>query len=384
MLILKIVGFIIGSILLLLVGIYCLASFRLSRVKDSFNLEERIDKQVADIIKKEQLKGLVIGVFKKGEFYIKGGGLTKEGGEIPNGKTLFEIGSIGKLFCASALQLGVAKGDFDWQDSIAVYLNSDDLMVAPTCGAKLVHLATHTSGFPRIPQLLMDQVKNMENPYMDMSIEDVYKYLSTCSENKPVGKYEYSNFGMGLLGHIQELKYGKNYEQIIKERICQPLQMKDTTITLKSDQQNNTAQPHDEKGKPTPIWKDKVLTGAGSFLSTVEDMLKFIQANLDQEHHAISPQLIACQQPQLKGEMGLGWHFGNSWMDKLMRVNGYLWHNGGTGGSCSFLAIDPTHQIGLVMFSNSAKDITSSGMWLMLLLQKHSFKIQSPHQSKVS
>ena len=316
---------------------------------------------------------------KNGEVYITGRGVKEEGGETPDGSTLFEIGSVGKLFCASALQIGVTKGDFDWNDSIAVYLNSPDLMVAPTCAARLIHLATHTSGFPSLPQLLIDKVTNEKNPYLDISIEDVYQYLGTCSENKPVGNYAYSNFGMGVLGHILELKYEKSHEQIVKESICQPLQMNNTTITLNAHHQKNIAQPHDEKGNPTPIWEDKVLTGAGSFLSTAEDMLKFIQANLDKEYHPISSQLIACQQPQLKGEMGLGWHFSNSWMDKLMTYSGILWHNGGTGGSGSLLAIDPKHQTGLVILSNSAKDLTNEGMWLMLMLQKHSFKNQSPH-----
>ena len=379
MFILNILAYLIVGLLLLMIIGYLFVQYRLKTVKDKFDLEDRIDKYIQRPFQRKKLKGLVVGVVKNGQTYIKGLGIKGANNPtIPDGDTLFEVGSVGKLFCASSLQLGVDKGDFDWQDSIAVYLNSSDLMVAPTCEAKLIHLATHTSGFPRVPQLLMDQVKNMDNPYLDMSINDVYDYLRTCSENKPVGKYDYSNFGMGMLGHIQELKYGKTYEEIIKEGICQPLQMDNTTITLSESHKPNIAQPHDVKGNPTPIWEDKVLTGAGSFLSTVEDLLKFVEANLSTDYHPISPQLIACQQPQLKGEMGLGWHFANSWMDKLMRNDSYLWHNGGTGGSTSFLAIDPTHQTGLVMLSNSAIDITDDGMWMMNILKSHSFKSKKP------
>jgi serine-type D-Ala-D-Ala carboxypeptidase/endopeptidase len=371
---LKIIG-IIGLLLLIaMFGLYFFIKYRANNIKDTKNLEERIGKNLENEIQKQQLKGMVIGVVKGDKVFIKGFGTTKEGANNkPDSLTIFELASIGKLFTTAALQIGVSRNDFDLNENLAKYV-SPNVTVSNTCKATLLNLATHTSGFPSLPKNMLDKMTDEQNPYKDLTINDLYEYLKTCKEDKPVGEFEYSNFGMGVLGHILELKYKKRYEDIIKAEICSKLNMTNTVITLSDNQKNKTAQGYDETGKPNPIWQDTVLTGAGSFLSNAADMVKFIKANLKDTYSPISPQLIACHKPQMNGEIGLGWHIANTALDETIGMKGVLWHNGGAGGYSSYLAIDKATKSGLILLSNSAKDITSFGMKQMLLVKNISFE----------
>jgi serine-type D-Ala-D-Ala carboxypeptidase/endopeptidase len=361
---LKIIGIIVLVIAVLLAILYAFIMNRVNSIRDSSqNMEESIDNIMEASIKEQQLIGVVVGIVQPNSTLIRGYGTMRAGANItPDGSTMFELASIGKLFTTAAVQIGVNGNDFDWDDPIAKRLSSK-IQMPISCKATLRNLATHTSGMPALPSNFLEKMTDEQNPYKNLSINDLYDYLTTCKEDKKIGEYEYSNFGMGVLGHILELKYRKKYEDIIKDEICAPLAMHNTTIALSPTQKAQLAQGYDEKGQPTPIWQDTVLAGAGSFLSNAEDMVKFIQANLDEANSTISPQLMACHAPQMKGETGLGWHIEDVIMSKQI-----WWHNGGTGGYSSYIAIDKNSKSGCIILSNSAKDITEIGKMLMLML----------------
>jgi len=71
------------------------------------------------------------------------------------------------------------------------------------------------------------------NPYADYSESQMFEFLIGHKLRRPPGQYEYSNYGMGLLGPLLAQQNGKSYEQCIVELICEPLGMHDTCITLK-------------------------------------------------------------------------------------------------------------------------------------------------------
>src|SRR5690606_24156111 len=117
----------------------------------------------------------------------------------------------------------------------------------------------------------------------------------------------YSNFGMGLLGHLLELKTGTGYEQLVQQRLLQPLGMQHTFVTVDSTNEAIIAQGYDANGQPAPVWIDTVLTGAGSFLSSAADMMLFVKANLQEGASPVSPSLIKTHAKQGDGDVGLGW-----------------------------------------------------------------------------
>jgi len=235
-------------------------------------------------------------------------------------------------------------------------------------------LATHTSGLPSSPESFVPKIKDELNPYKDLTVQDLYDYLATCENLGETGKFDYSNLGMGVLGHILELKMGKSYETIVKEEIVNRLEMKNTTITLSAEQQQKLlAQGYNEQGNPNPVWKDAVLTGAGSFLSNAEDMTKFIRANFDASRSEISSSLIKTHEKQSGGETGLGWHYYSRFFAAITDEEDVIWHNGGAGGYASFMAINKKTKSGVIILSNTTDEVTWLGTRLNFSAKNISF-----------
>src|SRR5205807_642282 len=93
------------------------------------------------------------------------------------------------------------------------------------------------------------------NPYADYSVEQLYEFLSGSKLKRDIGeKYEYSNLGVGLLGHVLALKAGTNYEALVQERVCRPLGMTNTVVTLTPELKARLAVPHNEAGRPVSNW----------------------------------------------------------------------------------------------------------------------------------
>ena len=325
--------------------------------------------------------GIVVGlVDAQGTRIISYGRLNKNGEQAVNGDSVFEIGSVTKVFTATLLSEMVERGEVSLSDPISKYLPAS--VKAPTRDGKeitLLDLSTQTSGLPRLPNNLAP--KNALNPYADYSVEQLYQFLSGYTLTRDVGvKYEYSNVGVGLLGQLLVLRAGKDYETLVRTRICQPLKMDSTGITLSPELRGRLATGHNPALLPVPNWDLPTLAGAGALRSTVNDLLKFLAANLGLNK---SPLLAAMQMthqsrhdtgvPDL--EIGLNWHL----LKKFDTV--IVWHNGGTGGYHSFIGFDQNQRKGVVVLSNSANDIDDIGRHL-LVRQYPLSKIEPPKERK--
>ena len=337
-------------------------------------LRERID-----VAKKSV--GIVAGlVDDRGIRIISYGKENKTSDQTVNGDSVFEIGSVTKVFTAILLADMVERGEVSLNDPISKYLPKS--VKTPTRNGKeitLLDLSTQTSGLPRLPGNFTP--KDPQNPYADYSVAQLYEFLSTYTLTRDIGsKYEYSNLGVGLLGHILTLRAGKDYETLVRMRICQPLKMDSTRIKLTPEMQARLAGGHNPALLPVPNWDLPTLAGAGALRSTVNDMLKFVAANLGLQK---SPLLAAMQMthqsrhdtgvPDL--EIGLNWHL----LKKFGTV--MVWHNGGTGGYHSFVGFDPKARKGVVVLSNSSNDIDDIGRHL-LESEYPLAKVEAPKEHK--
>jgi serine-type D-Ala-D-Ala carboxypeptidase/endopeptidase len=198
-----------------------------------------------------------------------------------DGNAVFEIGSITKTFTAALLADMVKKGEVSLDDPVAKFLPAGT--VIPSKDGKqitLLDLSTQSSGLPRMPSNFAP--KDPNNPYADYSVQQMYDYLKSFQLTRGVGeKYEYSNLGVGLLGHALALRLGKSYEDAVTERVLKPLKMNDTRITLTASMQKRLAPGHGADGKVVANWDLPTLAGAGALRSTVNDMLTYIRANAD-------------------------------------------------------------------------------------------------------
>ncbi|MBI3652580.1 MAG: serine hydrolase [Acidobacteria bacterium] len=309
--------------------------------------------------------GIAVGIVnEKGTKLINFGKMNvKENREV-DANAIFEIGSITKVFTGILLADMVLRGEMKLEDPIALYLPTT--VKPPTRNGKeitLLDLATHTSGLPRMPTNF--KPKNENNPFADYSVAQLYEFLSTYTLPRDIGsKYEYSNVGMGLLGHLLTLKTHTDYETLVVDRICKPLKMNDTRITLSAEQKSRLATGHTTDLQPTPNWDIPTLAGAGALRSTVNDMLKFIAANLGLTKTPLLPALQKSQQIQRPSgapdlALALGWHVFTRYNTEI------IWHNGGTGGYRTFAGFDTKKRAGVVVLSNSAWGQDDIGLHLL-------------------
>jgi hypothetical protein len=118
------------------------------------------------------------------------------------------------------------------------------------------------------------------NPYASYSVKQMYDFLSGDQLPRDIGaRFEYSNFGAGLLGHVLSPAAGRDYETLIRTPICQPPGMRRTGITLSPELKSRLAAGHDGLFKPTSNWDLPTLAGAGALRSTANDMLSFSRRN---------------------------------------------------------------------------------------------------------
>ncbi len=245
--------------------------------------------------------GLVVATIAGDERRVAGyGRCGQETDKQPDEKTMFEIGSITKVFTACLLADMAAAGEVNLTDPVQKFL-PESVRVPVYDGQEITlqHLATHTSSLPRLPDNLDATVQDESNPYANYTIEDLYAFLSRCQLRRPIGsRVEYSNLGMGLLGHVLALKAGKSFEELIRTRIREPLGLNETTITLTPEQLERLAPGHTADGKPTSNWDAPTLAGAGALRSTGADMLAFLAACMGHGNCAARRALRRTQLPR--------------------------------------------------------------------------------------
>lgn len=372
--ILKVIGIIILVVLLAGAGLFLFAIYRLNNIEDKKDLQRSVDKSAEKFMKDQDAYGLVIGVYKNGRSSITGYGVTEKGGShTPDSNTLFELASTSKLFTTATLQVLCDRGVLHPDDKIGDLLQGKVQLPPVAQQTTLRHLATHTSGFPSLPESFILKMTDENDPYRALNMQDLYDYLKTCAGKQPEGKFEYSNFGMGLLGQLLALKTNEDYETLVKKELLLKLGMTATTVTLDSNAAMLLAQGYNEAGNPNPVWTDHVLTGAGSFISNAADMLQFIKANLREAYSPLSASLLKTQEKQGDPETGLGWILPDR-MDRLIGTGNVIWHNGMAGGYASYLAIDKTTQCGVIILSNKAVDVTALGIKMIRIAQSQSWK----------
>ena len=252
------------------------------------DLQPQIDSFAKPLIEDGEAVGFVVGILKDGQTQVIAYGQTVKGSSTaPNGDTVYEIGSVSKVFTSLLLADMVIAGKVKLDDPMQKYLpDSVKMPIKDDQPITLVHLATHTSGLPRLPDNFAPA--DPANPYADYTVEKLYAFLNGHPLQRPPGEYEYSNVGPALLGHVLTLHEGASYEQLLIDRISKPLGMEDCRITLSEEQKKRLAPPYNAALEPDKGWDQPVFVGAGGIRSTVNDLLKFTAANLKDDSTSLT------------------------------------------------------------------------------------------------
>jgi len=300
------------------------------------------------------------------------GNISKENNIPVNENTIFDIGSITKTFTTLLLADMVKQGLVNLNDPIEKYLPAN-VKVPQYNGTKitLADLATHTSGLPEWPSniWLNNKVGNINSNYTESML---YQALSnTTLTRAPGSQYQYSSFGLGLLGHILSVKAGIPYEQLVKDRILDILGMNDTKITLSPyDIKFRFAVGH-QGGKEivTPTIPD-VVAGAGKLRSTANDLLKYTSANLGFLHTVLDDAIHLqhlIQHPSIpilnySEYTALGWRVITNFGTETIT------HTGAINGWNVNIAFIPTKQIGVVSLCSCDYTEVDTGVLNLVLL----------------
>jgi CubicO group peptidase (beta-lactamase class C family) len=312
---------------------------------DDVEVRKLLDNRV-NVAKKAT--GIVVGILDG-----KGRRVIAQGPAGMNGDTVFEIGSITKVFTGILLADMAERGEVKLSDPVAKHLPTEARIPAyEGREITLLDLTTQTSGLPRLPANL--KPADLSNPYADYTPAQMFEFLGGYKLTRAPGeKYDYSNLGVGLLGFALAHRAGKSYEALVTERILKPLGMTRSSITLSSEQKANFAEGHNADLTPAKNWDIPTIAGAGALRSTVNDMLKFLAANIGEANTPLGKAMRAShaiQKPAGGPDMsiGMGWHVVNKYGHPL------TWHNGGTGGYRSWAGFAPsTHTAAVVLCDTS-------------------------------
>ncbi|GAT70192.1 putative beta-lactamase [Planomonospora sphaerica] len=289
--------------------------------------------------------------------------------------TLFEIGSISKTFTSLALARLAVRGEAALDQPLRDLLPEGTAVPRRDGGEiELVHLACHTSGLPKLPRGLLPRGLFSSDPYAGCTPGMLLEGLGrTRLRSAPGRRFRYSNLGAGLLGLALARRAGggtgsgADYDELVQAEICRPLGMADTRVALDPERTARLAPGHSRLGRPRPRWNLAALAGAGGLHSTVPDLLRLARTQFGDAPdglaeavaltHAtghritggatVRPGWIELRQPPGRGE------------------HRTLFHNGGTGGYRSLLAVSPERRAAVVVLSADARSPDRVGMDLL-------------------
>lgn len=338
----------------------CLSAITLMSVAQH-TLPPEVEQVVSTRIAEGIYPGICIGIVDGDGSVYYSYGVTKTGGEPINEQSVFEIGSITKAFTGILLADLHLKGQVSIEDPVQTLLPGEVRMpVRRDREITAGHLAAHTSALPRLPSNMAPA--NPMDPYVDYTAQQMYDFLNAHTLARDIGeKYEYSNLGYGLLGHVLSRKAGMAYEELVVKTISGPLAMHDTRITLTTQMRQRLAYPH-SRGLEVPMWEFGSMAGLGALRSTARDMLKFCAANLGHTGGALHEALdlshqVRHTQPGVR--VGLGWHIEKG------KDGDIIWHNGGTGGYRAFTGFVKATGRGVVVLVNSDIGADDIGFYLL-------------------
>ena len=309
-------------------------------------LVDRIERDAANV-------AISVAVIEDGEArFIAHGPLSGDDPTPVDEHTLFEAGSITKVFTNLLLAQLVLEGKIDLDAPLTDYLPAGTVL--PERSGKAItafDLATHSAGFSGLPEALMAAP---DNPYSGYGADALLAWVADYRLPRDIGeKFEYSNVGAALLGQAMAHVTGLSYAELLQQRILAPLGMDETRLATAPEEIEGMAQGHDASGEPVGNWDLDVFAPAGALVTNAADLAKFIAA----ASGAVSTPLDAAFALMLERtrpadgegeEVGLGWFVLNEGDRDI------VWHNGITGGYRSFAGYDAETGNGVVVLSSMA------------------------------
>jgi CubicO group peptidase (beta-lactamase class C family) len=288
---------------------------------------------------------ITVGILKDGEMSYNVYGTN--GKVLPKKEYTYEIGSLTKTFTGTLLSKAISEGKIDLNAQINQYLSLPDKDYYPT----LKGLVTHTSGYKSDYfdwQMASNFFDGQDNSYYGITIESLLEKIGDVNLSARDYPFEYSNFGISVIGQVLSKIYGEKYHLLMNEYILSELHMNNTRISV-----------HLSDVLGTWDWKENdAYLPAGALVSDISDMMSYLELHMTEAlpYLAMTHKSISETDGNTKFSLQMGMRIdaeGMGWM--IDEENGLIWHNGGTTDSNNcYLAFDKKRQIGVVILSSLA------------------------------
>ncbi|MBW3661188.1 MAG: beta-lactamase family protein [Gemmatimonadetes bacterium] len=334
-----------------------------ARAQSHFPADEDLQVMLDYLVEDGATPGIVLGILEAdGSTRVLSAGTGGPDTRPLGALSVFEIGSINKTFTGTLLADMVARGEVALDDPVSKYL-PDDVTVPSYEGREitLLDLVAHHSGLPRVAGNHMPD--DPANPYGNYTVETMYAFLSSHELRRAPGEeFEYSNLGMGLLGHALARAAGDSYRDLVRERVLEPLGMTMTGYELSSEIAEWMVKGHLEGGEPTAYWfGTEAIDGAGGLRSNARDMLAWIAANVAPPETDLGRAMADAHEVRKPVEddmaIALAWP-----VRTLEDGRTILTHGGGTGGFSTRIGLDPGKRVGFVLLTNTGEFPDDIGM----------------------
>ena len=307
----------------------------------------------------ENSVGIIVGVIEpQGRRIVSYGHRSERDPRPLDGDTVFEIGSVTKVFTALLLADMMQKGEVALADPAAKYLPAG-IKVPERNGhwITLEDLATHTSGLPFMPEKTPASNDSATAKY---SAADLKQYVAGYKLTRDIGsKWDYSNIGYWVLSEALASRAGMDYESLLRARVIVPLKLANTDFALSPKMTANLAAGHDAALQPSPVLSNlamySLMPAAGGLYSTVNDLLTFLSVAMSYERSPLGSAMeatVSTRRPTQSGnEQALGWTVIGKDDAQL------IFRDGGTFGYASSMAWDPWKRSGVVVLSNQVGSV---------------------------
>jgi CubicO group peptidase (beta-lactamase class C family) len=309
----------------------------------------KIDDFVKAEMQKQKIPGVSLAVVKNGKIMLaKGYGFSNLEHQVPvKPETIFQSGSVGKQFTATAVMMLVEEGKISLDETISKYLGD-----VPESWKNITvrHLLTHTSGMTDYPGDF-----DFRRDYTEDELLIRAKAVPTSFQ--PGEKWQYSNLGFVTLGIIIHKVSGKFYGDFLQERIFKPLQMTTARIISEADLIPNRAAGYTlvKNELKNQEWVSPSLntTADGALYVNVYDMAKWDEALYGEK----ILKKASLDQMWTPGKLNDGKTFPYGFGWALAEVNGHriIQHGGAWQGFKSYVARYPDAGLTVIVFANLAQ-----------------------------
>lgn len=322
------------------------------------------DEAILDILRRridveKRSAGMAVGIVERGRRRVIVHGKQDSGAaRSVAADTVFEIGSLTKVFTALLLADMVNRNELQFDDPVERHLPSGfRLPLRNGRAITLSDLATHTSGLPIFPPIAGNALtartaSSFFEALSRYTVSDLRTWLGGLTLSRdPGAQWEYSNVGYGLLGLALANRARTTYDVLLHRRIIGPLRLDDTTLHPTGNMTRRLAAGHDPSLAPIPPLDIGIFAPGGALRSSVENLLRFVSAVLPDSGSPLEVPAgllltIRRPAPAVGGEQALGW-------DVVTGIDPFIAKDGVTAGQAASIAVDASKHAGVVVLSNA-------------------------------